>query len=385
MVIDPSVKGSVDLKLINVPWDQAFEMVLKSARLGYVLDDTVVRVVPLSELAAEEAARKQLTDAQALAGEPEIRTFPLSYADAAKLANLLTKTVLSTRGQVMVDERTNMLIVSDLPGKLPAIEGLIRNLDRAQPQVEIEARIVEADRNSARALGIEWGMKGTNPRTGSAVPGVAIQNPSSITPGTQTGGTNSIIGAVDLKPVVGQSVIGLALGSIGGAFNLDVALTALEKSGKGRILSTPSVTTQNNREAEVTQGFQIPIQTVSNNTTTVTFKDAALKLLVTPQITTENSVMLHVTLENGFPDFTRAVNGNPSIRTQRAVTQVQVGDGVTTVIGGILSSTETSNLESTPGLSSIPLLGWLFKKNTTSLDAEELLIFITPRILKVTP
>jgi type IV pilus assembly protein PilQ len=384
MVIDPSVKGSVDIKLTDVPWDQAFEMVLKSNKLGYIVDDSVVRVVPLAALAEEEADRKRLTDAQALAGATEIRTFALSYAEAAKLAPMLTKAVLSPRGQIQVDERTNTLIVSDLPARLATIADLVRSLDRAQPQVEIEARIIEADRNSARQLGIQWGV---NPQQAGNLTnnlGIALPTAAAGTATTSPASPAATAG-VNLAVSAATSGIGLAMGSIGGAFNLDVALSALETSGKIRILSTPRVTTQNNHEAEVTQGLQIPIQTVSNNTVTVTFKDAALKLTVTPQITAQNTVLLKVQIENSTPDFSNEVNGIPPINTQSASTQVQVNDGVTTVIGGILSSTESSSVNSTPGLSRIPLLGWLFKNNLSSLTSKELLIFITPRIMRSTP
>jgi type IV pilus assembly protein PilQ len=151
---------------------------------------------------------------------------------------------------------------------------------------------------------------------------------------------------------------------------------------KVKILSTPRVTTQNNKQAEVTQGFQIPIQTQQNNTVSVTFKDAALKLLVTPQITGANTVIMRIILENGQPDFSRAVNGNPSINTQRAETSVQVADGVRTVIGGILQTTETNSVDKTPGVSNIPLLGWLFKRTDSRNESQELVIFITPRIIR---
>jgi type IV pilus assembly protein PilQ len=172
------------------------------------------------------------------------------------------------------------------------------------------------------------------------------------------------------------------MGAVNGAFGIDVAITALEREGKVKILSTPRVTTQNNKQAEVTQGFQIPIQTEQNNTVSVTFKDAALKLMVTPQITGASTVIMKIILENGQPDFSRSVNGNPSINTQRAETQVQVADGVMTVIGGILQSTETNSEDRTPGLHNIPLLGWLFKRTNTSNETQELLIFITPRIIR---
>ena len=156
----------------------------------------------------------------------------------------------------------------------------------------------------------------------------------------------------------------------------------MERSGKGRILSTPRLTTQNNVAAEVTQGLQIPIQTVANNTVTVSFKDAALTLQVTPQITSANTVIMQITLENATPDFSRQVNGIPPIDTQRARTQVQVDDGATTIIGGIFVSREQVSNERTPGLYRLPLLGWLFKRDTTSDESRELLIFITPRIIR---
>jgi len=188
--------------------------------------------------------------------------------------------------------------------------------------------------------------------------------------------------AVNLPVPGATSAFGLSMGAINGAFGLDVALTALEHQGKLQILSTPRVTTQNNKEASVTQGFQIPIQVVANNTVTVSYRDAALKLVVTPQITGANTVIMRIVLENGIPDFSRAVNGNPSINTQRADTQVQVADGVTTVIGGILQTQESSALDQTPGVSRIPLLGWLFKRTDTRSDSQELVIFITPRIIR---
>jgi type IV pilus assembly protein PilQ len=169
---------------------------------------------------------------------------------------------------------------------------------------------------------------------------------------------------------------------VNGAFNLDVALTALENSGKGRILSTPRLTTQNNIQAEVSQGIQIPIQTVANNTVTVTFKDAVLILRVTPQITAANTVIMKVEIENATADFSREVNGIPPIDTQRANTQVQINDGATTVIGGIFVTREDTSSDRVPMLHRIPLFGWLFKREANSDESRELLIFITPRILK---
>jgi type IV pilus assembly protein PilQ len=184
--------------------------------------------------------------------------------------------------------------------------------------------------------------------------------------------------AVNLGVPAATSAVGLALGSINGAFNLDVALSALERTGKGRILSTPRVTTQNNVEAEITQGVQIPVQTEANNTVTVTFKDAALTLKVTPQITAANTVIMQITLENATPG--NPVLGIPSINTQRAIAKVQVSDGMTTVMGGIFVSREQTTHDRTPILHRVPFLGWLFKRDDHIDESRELLIFITPRI-----
>jgi type IV pilus assembly protein PilQ len=205
-----------------------------------------------------------------------------------------------------------------------------------------------------------------------------IQGPPSPDPQVDSAAT-----VVNMGVSPATSGIGLALGSVNGAVNLDVALTALERSGQGRILSTPRVSTQNNIEAEITQGVQIPIQTVANNTVTVTFRDAALTLRVTPQITATNTVIMRISVENASPDFSRAINGIPPIDTQRAITQVLVGDGDTTVIGGIYVSKEQAAQDRTPGLYRIPLLGWLFQRNQLTDDSRELLIFITPRIARL--
>jgi type IV pilus assembly protein PilQ len=197
-------------------------------------------------------------------------------------------------------------------------------------------------------------------------------------PQNQTGTVVDLPMVSDFPPT---SAIGLALGSINGALNLDVALSALERTGKGRILSTPRVTTQNNVDAEITQGVQIPIQVEANNTVTTTYKDAALTLKVTPQITAANTVIMQITLENSAPGA-QTPDGGLSIDTQRAITRVQVNDGMTTVIGGIFVSREQTTNSRTPLLYRIPFLGWLFKNDSQTDTSRELLIFITPRIQK---
>jgi type IV pilus secretin PilQ/predicted competence protein len=388
IVIDPTVTGTVDVALRDVPWDQALDIILRANKLGYLIDGTIVRIAPLTALADEETQRRKLGEERALAGQLEMLTQTLSYAKAQELEVLLTKSSLSPRGTVQVDPRTNTLIITDLHDNLTRARDLITTLDRAQPQVEIEARIVQTNKNYARALGVQWGFGGrVDPSLGNTT-GLAFPNNGSLT--GRTGGTQGaatgVVGqqptAVNLGAAAASSAVGLALGSINGAFNLDVALSALESSGNGRLLSTPRVTTQNNVSAEMTQGIQIPIQTTANNTVTVSFKDAALTLKVTPQITAANTVIMLINLENATPDFSRQINGIPPINTQRAMTQVLVSDGQTTVIGGIYVSTSTSTNDRTPGLGQIPLLRWLFKRDAVTDSNTELLVFITPRIIK---
>jgi len=381
IVIDPTVNGSVDVALKDVPWDQALDIILRANKLGYSVDGTIVRIAPLTVLAEEEKQRQQLADAQALAGELRPYTKTLSYAKAEDLQALLTKSVLSQRGTVQVDTRTNTLIITDLPDRVANASDLIAALDRAQPQVEIEARIVQVNKNFQRTLGVQWGFNGrVDPSLGNTT-NLAFPNSVNIG-GAQGGTTGNTPTAVNLPVGGAPSAIGLQLGSVNGAFNLDVALSALETTGNGRVLSTPRVSTQNNVEAEIKQGTQIPIQTVANNTVTVQFKDAALILKVTPQITASNTVIMKISLENGQADFTKAVNGIPPINTQSANTSVQVNDGQTTVIGGIYLSTEQYQTDRTPGLGRIPLLNWLFKRENALDNSTELLIFITPRIIK---
>lgn len=387
VVIDPSISGTVDVSLREVPWDQALEIILRANKLGYAIENNVVRIATLKALQEEEAERRKLAEEQAMSGTLRVLTRSLSYAKADEMAELLKKSVMTQRGQVQVDRRTNTIILSDLSSALDGADELMNTLDRPEPQVEIEARIVQTSRDTARALGVQWGINGRmNSELGNTSP---LAFPAQAAVSGRTGGTqNSPVGATRTDtptginlPVTGAtSAIGLAMGTLNGALNLDVALSALEKTGNGKVLSSPRVMMQNNVEAEMMQGIQIPIQTVSNNTVTVTFKDAALQLKVKPQITASNTVIMDVNLENATPDYSREVNGIPPIDTQRAKTQVLVHDGDTTVIGGIVVSQETAAHDKVPVLHRVPLLGWLFKRDDVAETNRELLIFITPKI-----
>ncbi|MET0556743.1 MAG: type IV pilus secretin PilQ [Vicinamibacteria bacterium] len=399
VVVNPGVSGKVTLKLNEVPWDQALDLILKANGLGYTLEGNVIRIARLSDLQKEESDRRKLAEEKALAGDLGTLTTRISYAKAAELSDVLKKAgALSARGTINVDTRTNTMIVKDLPAFLDRSKELIAELDRATPQVEIEARIVVTSRNFTRDLGIQWGFLNqqtnqygnTNRRTfpssvvlnGQGVPSTGGVPAGALGPGSGIGADENRGYAVNLPATGFNTALGITLGNLIGSFNLDAALTALERQGRGRLLSTPKVTTQNNQEAEIKQGVQIPIQTVANNTVTVTFKDAVLTLKVTPQITEAGTVILKVEVENNAADFANLVNGIPPINTQSAKTQVLVQDGSTAVIGGIYQSNEQTSQSSTPFLGKVPVLGYLFRNRFVQTTNNELLLFITPRIIK---
>lgn len=362
LVLDPAVSGTVDVALADIPWDQALDVILRSNQLDYELEGSIVRIAPLATLASEAEQRRLLAEEQALAGDLIVRTRALGYSQADDLAPIVTQAALSPRGQVQIDERTNTLILTDLAQRLDEAEELIDLLDQPQPQVEIAARIVQASEDYLRELGVRWGVSG-RAAVGSAAHVAAD-------------------GQLDLRARSAVSAVGVALGAVDGSLDLDVALSAAEEKGEVRILSTPQVTTQNNVQATIRQGDQIPIQTVANNTVTVTFRDAALRLAVTPRITAGDSVILQIEIDNDYADFARQVNGVPPIVTQSAHTTVQVGNGETTVIAGIYERARTRANRRVPGFSRIPLVGRLFRSEAHRRRTDQLLIFLTPRVAR---
>jgi type IV pilus secretin PilQ/predicted competence protein len=399
VVVNPGVSGKVTLKLNEVPWDQALDLILKTNGLGYTLEDNVIRIARLGDLQKEEQEKRKLAEEKALAGDLVPYRARLSYAKASGLEPTVKKVALSPRGSITIDERTNTMIITDLQTYVDKAVDLIRDLDRATPQVEIEARIVVTSRNFTRQIGVQWGfLNQQTPQfgntTGLSFPNSIILNGSGVgalNPTNQQNlAPNAGIGpagrgyAVNLPASGFNTALGISMGNVLGSFNLDAALTALEQQGRGRILSTPKITTQNNQAAEIKQGVQIPIQTNVNNTISVTFKDATLTLKVTPQITDAGTVILNLEVSNDSPDFSRAVGerGIPPINTQSAKTIVLVKDGSTAVIGGIYQSQETTARQNTPFLANIPILGYLFRNNAISNQNTELLLFITPRIVK---
>jgi type IV pilus assembly protein PilQ len=399
VVVNPGVSGKVTLKLQEVPWDQALDLILKTNGLGSTVENNVIRIARLSDLQKEEQERQKLAEAKALAGELIVKRKRLSYARASELEPTVKKVALSARGNITLDARTNTMIITDLDANIKKAEDLIADLDRATPQVEIEARIVVTSRNFTRELGIQWGFNHEQSfrygnTTNMAFPnsiiinGNAVPSSQGIAADQQGQASGAGIGsagrgyAVNLPASGFNTGIGISLGNILGNFSLDAALTALERQGRGRIISTPKITTQNNQLATIRQGQQIPIQTTANNTVTVQFKDATLTLNVTPQITEAGTVILNLEVNNDSADFANRVNGIPPINTQSAKTQVLVRDGATAVIGGIYQSTETTSQQRTPFLGDLPLLGLLFRNRGMNTGNQELLLFITPRIIK---
>jgi type IV pilus assembly protein PilQ len=388
VVFDPDVRGVVTCDLRDVPWDQALDIVLKQNKMGKTIEGNVLRIAPVAVLTREQEDQRRLKESQELAGPVQVKTITLSYSKAKDVATLL-RSKISTRGEMIVDERTNTLLISDVKDKLDLIEKLITVVDTPTPQVAIEARIVEATANFIRNLGIQWGFKGiADPfygnQTSLQFPNKILVDGALIPEGTVTKGIGGPLGgyAVNLPAPAFNTAVGFSFANVLDTFRLDIALTALESQGEGKIISLPKVTTQNNQQAEIIQGRQIPVQTVANFTVTVRYVNAALELRATPQITAEGTIIMTIDIQNNAADFGNLVNGIPPITTQSAKTTVMVPDGGTTVIGGIYRTEDSITKERVPFLNQIPILGNLFKNYARTKTNRELLIFITPRILK---
>lgn len=388
VVFDPGVRGSVTVDLEDVPWDQALDLILKINKMGKIIEGNVLRIAPIDILTEEQKQAQKLAESKELAGPLIVKTFTLSYSKAADVQSLLS-TKLSERGEIIIDNRTNTLIVTDVKDRMDLIEKLISVFDTPTPQVAIEARIVEATSTFIRNLGIQWGWRGISDpfygnQTSLQFPNKVLLDGAMIPQGIVTKGIGGPLGgyAINLPAPAFSTAIGLSLGNVLDTFRLDMALSALETSGSGRIISTPTVTTQNNQEAEIIQGRQIPVQTVANFTVTTRYVNAALELKATPQITAEGTIIMYIEIQNNAADFANLVNGIPPIITQSAKTTVMVPDGGTAVIGGIYRTEDSITRERVPFFHKIPILGNLFRSFARTKQNRELLIFITPRIIK---
>jgi type IV pilus assembly protein PilQ len=395
VVLDPAVKGSLTIVLDEVPWDQALDIVLQNNGLDKQLKGNVLRIATRDTLKKEAESVRDLEKAQNDATQPVTVTRVLSYAKASSMTTTLKK-FLSTKGDILADERSNQLIIRDIPSTIPIVDNLIHQLDRKSQQVEIEARVVAASRSFARDIGTELGFAGTttggrslfsgDPRVGGSgvttgpgipAPPVAIGGGSTSGNGVTTGlplNTNFAAGAPPTS--------GFGFSHRSPNFAIDFFITAAESKGVGKLLSKPRVVTQNNEKATVKQGTKIPIQTTINNTVSVQYIDAVLKLEVTPLITAEGTVFMDVLVENTQIDNGIArVQGIPALDTQSAETKVLVADGGTVVIGGIIVTQQQVTITQTPVVGSLPLIGNLFKRTQTTVTSQELLFFLTPRII----
>src|SRR5450755_2939478 len=390
VVLDPMIHGTLTIVLDDVPWDQALDIVLKNNELSRQLDGNVLRIATVDTLRKEAEGRRAQIDAEALAVDKVSITRFLSYAHAKDVL-LPIKKFLSSRGDVVADERTNSLIVNDIPAVLPQIDRIIQQMDRKTQEVEIEARVVAATRAFARDIGVQLGLGWGNGTTGVGgvngvgtspiIVGPVVGNPLYPVVGTPTTGT-----AIPLFSNLGATgpTSGLELTNFSNNMRVDLLLTMAESRGLLKILSRPRVVTQNNIQAVVKQGVKVPIVTSAqlNGPPTVTYVDAFLRLTVTPQITSEGTIFLNVDVENTLPDFGNEVNGNPTLITQQATTQVLVTDGGTVVIGGVIQTQNSLSVAQVPLLGDIPYLGNLFKHRTIKTSDQELIFFITPRIIQ---
>jgi len=402
------VKGKVSLRLVNVPWDQALDIVLRSKSLGATQEGNVLRIAPLSSLRKEEQdrfdAQKQVEQSrqEAMNRAAEVKasqesvfdTIPVNYSKASELLAKI-KPLTSKFGKLDSDDRTNVLIIRDLPQHIAEVRALVATLDTATPQVLIEARIVEVDTSFTRELGVQWGgtflgdagrwkygLTGAQDSTGGSIPGqpldstqrmFSVSNPVNLPPANW---------AINLPAAIGTGAGGgINFGILRDNLRLDFSLSALEASGKGKIISSPKIVTTDNKEATIEQGTQIPYSTVSASGTNTQFIDATLSLKVTPHITPDGRVSMKLEAKNDSQGETGA-DGKPAINKKKATTEVLIRDGETTVIGGILQVNRSESRAGLPWLSKIPVLGYLFRKDVNQTRNRELLIFITPKILK---
>ena len=385
VVVDPAVKGSLTIVLDDVPWDQALDIVLKNNDLDKQLDGNVLRIATKETLKREAEQNRDLAKAQAESADVVTTTRVLSYAKAADMVPTLKK-FLSSRGDILADSRSNTLIIRDIPTVLPVLDNLLRQLDRKSQQVEIEARVVAANRSFSREIGTQFGMGlGTH---GSTIGGASAVGTSPIihspAPPFAVGTPPLASGSVPLLTNLGAATptSGFAYSFANSNFALDVVITAAEDRGVGKLISKPKIVAQNNQKSVVKQGTKIPVQTIVNNTVSVQFVDAVLELDVTPQITSDGTIYMDVDVKNDQIDSSiPRVEGIPAIDTQEATSKVLVADGATMVIGGVIVTQQRTDIQQVPVLGSLPVIGNLFKHTTVSSTAQELLFFLTPRIL----
>ncbi len=388
IVASDDVQGKVTVRMTDVPWDQALAAVLQAKGLASQKFGNIVRVAPIETIKSEQQSALEAKRAIDDMTELQLLVLPLNYIQATSIV-VQVKELLSSRGDVQVDATSNQLIIQETEKKLAQLRELVRHLDKQTPQVLIEARVVEANSNYAKSLGIQWGGEiDASTRTGYPT---GLFFPSNVgvsgglTRAALTGAQFYSPGAdnlmVDLGAEGSNSALAFNLGSIPGLVDLDARLTAMETDGWGKVVSQPRVTTLDNRTAVISQGQRIPFLSTSAGGTNVQFITASLELSVTPHITSDDKVFLAINVTNNRADFSQLVQGQPAIQIKEAKTELLVEDGDTTVMGGVFSTEQSYSQDRVPGLSKIPLLGYLFKNSTEETRRNELLVFITPHIV----
>jgi type IV pilus assembly protein PilQ len=377
IIIDPNVTGTVTLVLDNVPWDQALDIVLKDNQLGKTLEGNVLRIAKLSTLTAEEANAAKLAQAREEAQPLVTKFVPVNYAKASQIASMLKSWVgggaLSKRGNILVDDRTNTLIVSDIASQIPIILPIIAKLDTKTKQVAIEARIERVTRDFQRTLSNALSIGYQNKSGTSTMAGLS---------GNSSTASNSLATPlpINVSSTSGGGFGVYAISNIGARYIINDVLAAAESNDKAKTISKPTIVTQNNVAGKVLQGTQIPIQTTINNTISITYVQASLQLTVTPQVTSDGNIFLVIDVQNSTPGAALTTAG-PSINTQQATTQVLVPDGGTVIFGGVTVNQVTSSANYVPLLGKIPVLGNLFKSSVKTQNDQELLFFVSPKIL----
>jgi type IV pilus assembly protein PilQ len=396
IVVHPEVKGKITVKLMNVPWEQALDIILKTFSLEKIVDGNIIRIVTVKAYQDEQKAVADTKEAARKAEDIVTRIFPINYGsvydmDAKEgkppitgVKKFITEAkVLSPRGSISVDERTRSVIIKDTPSALMEVQKLLDTIDKPTQQVLIEARIVEVSTNFSKSLGVDWGGGLSSSNRLTTAGGSASS--SSVLGGNTSNSSLSNLPARTASSVAPTGAITFGYLNAAQTFGLDMRLSAIETMGKAKLLSTPKIMTLDNEQALIRHGKRIPVTTpgATAGTFTTTYIDANLKLVVTPQVTPGGTVLLKININKDQPDFSSKDNlGNPAIDTREAATQVLVKNNETVVIGGILKGTESNDEANVPMISKIPILGWLFKRDTKESSSEELLIFITPRIIK---
>jgi type IV pilus assembly protein PilQ len=381
MVVGEGVKSKVTMKLVSVPWDQALDMILKINGLGKIRQGNILWIDSLANIAKQQNEEASAKDAKTKAEELVDRVFYIRNLQVTELMTSLRQ-YLSPRGLMQMSQGTNALIVRDTESKIEVMKQLVDGLDLAVPQVQIEARIVEADTTYSRSLGVQWGIQNVN-QLGNG--GVANFKTGVVGPFGQQASDFLVNLPATVGGLVATPGVGFTIGRTDGAL-LDVRLSAGELLGLSKVIAAPKVTTLDKREAKIAQGESIPFQTTSLQGTQTTFVDANLELNVTPQITSRDpkeigkQIMLKVRATRNAVGA-RSNPAGPSIDRREATTQVIIRDGETMVIGGVFIDTQNNSVAGIPYLSRIPVLGWLFKQKTESVAKQELLIFLTPSIV----